>query len=189
MSNEHHSTDIEAVLSRSRIIFLGLFVLCIASFTGSLYIGLESGEIQKKISETQKQWRDFQKSLEPLPTPIPVIIQTYPTPTEEPIPTDIPAQKQQTNYYYYTYPTSKPYPTVIPGRPGSKEWEDEFWRKWDEMSNSKPSTSTYSFPTPIPGAPGSKEWNENFNSKSQQMQQDFENMKKEICTKSPSLCK
>lgn len=189
MSNEHHSTDIEAVLSRSRIIFLGLFVLCIASFTGSLYAGLESGEIQKKISETQKQWRDFQKSLEPLPTPIPVIIQAYPTPTEEPTPTDIPTQKQQTNYYYYTYPTSKPYPTAIPGRPGSKEWEDEFWRKWDEMSSSKPSTSTYSFPTPIPGAPGSKEWNENFNSKSQQMQQDFENMKKEICTKSPSLCK
>lgn len=187
MSNEHHSTDIEAVLSRSRIIFLGLFVLCIASFTGSLYIGLESGEIQKKITSAQKQWRDFQKSLEPLPTPKPIIIQTYPTPTESvPTPPSTPVKQASSPD---TTSGSAPYPTAIPGRPGSKEWEDEFWRKWNEMSNSKPSTSTYSFPTPIPGAPGSKEWNENFNRKSQQMQQDFENMKKEICTKSPSLCK
>lgn len=187
MANEHHATNIEIVLSRGRVIFLVLFGLCIVSFTSALYIGLESGEIQQKISKTQKQWADFQKSLESLPTPTPIFIERYPTPTSEPTPTDIPPQKQQTNYYYYTYPTSKPYPTIVPGQLGSKEWEEEFQRKWNSYSSG--STSTYSFPTPKPGAPGSPEWKDNFDRKSQEMQQNFENMKKEICAKSPSLCK
>ncbi|MEO6508781.1 MAG: hypothetical protein ABIO02_02410 [Patescibacteria group bacterium] len=26
------------------------------------------------------------------------------------------------------------FPTIEPGAPGSKEWDEEFWRKWDEIS-------------------------------------------------------
>lgn len=184
MSNQHQSTNIEVVLSRSRIIFLGLFVLCISLFTASLYTGLESGEIQKKISATQKQWRDLQKALEPLPTTAPIIIKTSPTPTEKPTPTI--TIRQQTNYYYYTYPTSKPYPTIVPGQPGSKEWEEEFQRKWNSYSSGS-TTSTYSFPTPKPGDLGSQEWKDNFDKQFNETKARIEAGQKEFCQKNPSL--
>jgi len=35
--------------------------------------------------------------------------------------------------YNYTYATPTPFPTVVPGQPGSKEWQEEWQRKWDEM--------------------------------------------------------
>lgn len=189
MANEHQFTDIELVLYRGRIIFFVLFSLCIALFISALYTGLESGELQKKITSVGKKWADFQKSLETKPLPTPMTLPHYQLPTEteqEPTPTDIPAPKQQINYYYYTYPTSKPYPTIVPGQPGSKEWEEEFQRKWNSYSSGS-TTSTYSFPTPKPGDLGSQEWKDNFDKQYNETKAQIEAGQKEFCQKNPSL--
>lgn len=172
---QNTGTDIEAVLFRSRFIFLGLFVLFLTVFSGALFAGMQSGEITKKIASAQKNWRDFQKALEPLPTPTPIFIKEYPTPTDEPTPTPIQQryyqpssptstpvpQQPQRSYTFPSYPTPIPFqfPTAVPGQPGSKEWEADFQKKWDEMTKQNAA-----------------------------MQKQVEDAQKAFCDKNPSLC-
>ncbi|GEM_PF-6022231 len=122
-----------SVLSRSRFIFLLLLLLLLTSISGTVAFGLESGELPKKAAQIKKGWQELAKTFEPLPTPTPIKLKTFPAPTITTTPTPTLAPKPKTIYYYQPYPTSTPFPTIIPGRPGSKEWEEEFWRKWDEM--------------------------------------------------------
>ena len=51
------------------------------------------------------------------------------------------------------------YPTIVPGAPGSKEWDEEFWKKWNENS-----------------------------AKNDAMQKEVEESQKKFCEENPNLC-
>lgn len=64
----------------------------------------------------------------------------------------------------YTPPRTSPipsiaYPTIAPGEPGSKEWNEEFWKKWNEMSQ-----------------------------QNNDLQKSVEEAQKQFCQENPSLC-
>lgn len=117
---------------RALLIFTFLFVLFFSTAFFTVYGGLKSGEIEKRILKPAKEsWNSFLKNLKaPSPTPVPLEVYLTPTPT----PTPLPKTQQPPPQIYYEYKSPQySYPTPVPGRPGSKEWEEEFWRKWDEM--------------------------------------------------------
>ncbi|MDP3726706.1 MAG: hypothetical protein Q8Q96_00115 [bacterium] len=118
------------IVLRALIIFPSLFFLFFLISFLAVYTGAKNGEIERRIVNPVKQsFNNFIKTLESAsPTPPPLV--TYPTPT----PTPKPQIQQNPPPVYYQYQPSPQYnyPTPIPGRPGSKEWEEEFWREWDE---------------------------------------------------------
>lgn len=144
--DQPQQTSLGTVLYRSRFVFLTVIIIFFGSFLGAIYTGLESGEIKKNLEILGKKQQAFMKSLEPEPMPTPFNINMYPTPTPQPEETPTPkiyyyqavptATPTQTNYNYnYTpkafptfapFPTHAPFPTVVPGAPGSPEWEAKF---------------------------------------------------------------
>lgn len=157
-------------------------------FAISIYAGWESGKIQKDIiAPVKKSAESFIKALEYKPEPTPVRQKT-PTPSlssqriniQNKIEINNETRIQQRGGVYPTYqPYNYAFPTPKPGEPGSKEWYDEFNRKWSEFNNR---------PTPVPGSIGSKEWQEEFDRKQAEMQKAFEEQKRKVCEQSPSLC-
>ena len=125
-----------------------IFLVAVVSGSFSLYAGWKSGGIQKiiidptvsavkKVKEiisdfnvnpplkkdiTNKNEKNFAPQASPKINRITSTIQPQ-------IPTVTPTLPQT---IYYPDPTMTS-PTIIPGSPGSKEWNEEFWRKWDEM--------------------------------------------------------
>lgn len=64
-----------------------------------------------------------------------------------------------TNPPRISYFTPTPWPSIIPGQPGSKEWEEEFWRRWEELGK-----------------------------KNAEFQKQVEAAQKEFCQSHPALC-
>jgi hypothetical protein len=133
---------------RSSTIFL--FILLVAVVTGSfsLYEGWKSGEIQKiiidptasAVKKVQEIVSDFnvnpplkkditndnEKNFAPTASPNINRISSTIQPQK---PMATPTLPQRIDYPDVTTTS----PTIIPGSPGSREWDEEFWRKWDEM--------------------------------------------------------
>lgn len=143
---------------RALIIFSLLLVLFISTAFFTVYAGIKSGEIEKRILKPAKEsWNSFLKNLAtPSPTPVPLEVYLTPTPTQTPIPK---TQQSPPQIYYEYKPPQYSYPTPVPGRPGSKEWEEEFWRKWDEMGK-----------------------------KNEESQRRVEESQKKFCQENPNLC-
>ena len=99
----------------------------------------------------------------PLRTSPSTPLRASPTPTQKPIngnsvvPQSGAGGTSSTNESYQ-YPTWI-FPTVAPGQPGSKEWEAEFQRKWDEMTK-----------------------------QNQYMQQQVQQSQQQFCQQNPTLC-
>lgn len=74
-----------------------------------------------------------------------------------PIPTKVSVIPTQN--VHYVYPTTV-YPTVAPGAPGSKEWNDAFWKRWEEMGQHN-----------------------------SEMQHQVEEAQKTFCENNPSICR
>jgi hypothetical protein len=134
-----------------------LIAFFIALICGALYAEYDNHTISKQFNGSKyivEGWKQsIQKAFQtekPKPTqdtfssgfdvtPQPTIPKTIVTVTTK---TQINYQKN-TNavaptiaiQYKYVYPTYS-FPTAKPGEPGSKEWEEEFQRKWDEMTKS-----------------------------------------------------
>lgn len=76
------------------------------------------------------------------------------TPTRQaPLPTSSFAPRRLTPVPTITYPT------IAPGEPGSKEWNDAFWKKWNEMSQ-----------------------------QNSDLQKTVEEAQKQFCQENPTLC-
>lgn len=160
LTQNAQKTVIQNVLVRAAIIFSTMTALILTSFSLSLYAGFESGEIKKRIIKPlQDNANAFVTYLETTPTPFPTF---PPLPTLTPVPTAtpsaIPVQKRSTEVYY-VYPTMKPFPTIVPGEPGSKEWDEAFKKRWDEMGKHNA-----------------------------EMQKKVEDSQKAFCEKNPNLC-
>lgn len=144
---------------RALLIFAFLFILFFSTAFFTVYAGVKSGEIEKRILKPAKDsWNSFLKNLtSPSPTPVPLEVYSTPTPTPTPIPKT--QQPPSRIYYYESKPPQYSYPTPVPGRPGSKEWEEEFWRTWDEKGK----------------------WIE-------QKNKEVEESQKKFCEQNPNLC-
>ena len=71
--------------------------------------------------------------------------------TQKPVNNSVNTGYQQNAQYVY--------PTIEPGKPGSKEWEEEFWKNWNEMG-----------------------------AKNDEMQKQVEESQKKFCEENPNLC-
>lgn len=130
--------------------------ILIALIFSLLYVHFYEGSLLKRITESKDRvagWMSsFTKGLDHTPAKPDFSsgFEITPQPTQSAvIPTIMITQKIEINYqqqnhypipttafnYKYVYPTYV-YPTIKPGDPGSKEWNDEFWKKWEEMSKS-----------------------------------------------------
>lgn len=143
---------------RAFLIFSFLFSLFFVVLVGAIYTGAKSGEIKRKIVEPlTNSYANLIKQINTPNTPTFNTIEPTQKPTETPVPSVAPTKTQN---IYYVYPTATPYPTIVPGQPGSKEWEEEFQKKWNEMST-----------------------------KNSQMQQQVEDSQKKFCQEHADLCK
>lgn len=144
---------------RAFILFGVLFGLLSVVLVGAVYAGTKSGEINHKIVEPLKNsYENFLKQMN-APAPAAHTIELKQVSTENSTVTPI-ATPTKTPVIYYVYPTSTPYPTIIPGQPGSKEWEEQFQKTWNDMST-----------------------------KNSQMQQQVEDSQKKFCQEHADLCK
>jgi hypothetical protein len=151
-------TDIKLVRRRATIIFTTIIVFFIISVFTLYAIGKTNKKIQKTYFEPVVQWFNLLKkqiTAEEKST-------TNSLKKEDilPLPTRLPSSS--TEFYkqpIYVYPTLPPPPTIEPGKPGSEEWDKEFWRKWNEMGK-----------------------------KNAEMQQKVEESQKKFCQENPNLC-
>lgn len=145
-----------------RIIAL-VIILFVAGIITVLAVNIQNGEIVKSLTAIGKSFYSFNEqpstnTSDPYFSPHEFPILTIATPSATPKPTT-------SNYYNKTYyPTSKPFPTyvfptVVPGQPGSKEWEEQFQKQWDEMTK-----------------------------KNAEMQKQVEDSQKAFCSQHPDLC-
>lgn len=120
-------------------------------------------QMEKVPTATPSVTPAISKSLSPSPTTVEYIISS-PTPTQKATNGNSVAPKSasggttstsDTNYQYPIWI----FPTVATGQPGSKEWEAEFQRKWDEMTK-----------------------------QNQQMQQQVQQSQQQFCQQNPTLC-
>lgn len=179
MQTNSKKTDIKFTVFRARIAFLGLIILLLLSSSTSLYAGFTGGEINKKIIAPYKKFNQslsdyFKKILseEDKSSPKPpinnftiinstseakIIIddKVYQSPKTTAVPKKTQEYKQVIEFVYPTYII----PTAVPGQPGSKEWDEEFRKKWDEMSK-----------------------------KNAEMQKQVEESQKKFCQDNPNLC-
>lgn len=143
---------------RALLIFTFLSVLFISTAFFTVYAGIKSGEIEKRFLKPAKEsWQSFLKNLT-APAPSPSHLKLSITPTPTPTPTPRIQQSPPQIYYEYKQPQYS-YPTPVPGRPGSKEWEEDFWRTWDERGK----------------------WIE-------QKNKEVEESQKKFCEQNPNLC-
>lgn len=135
-SRQIRKTSSAVVIKRAAVIFSSLILLIIVAATVAVYSGVKSGEIQRRfLQPLERKIAEIWKVLTEPPKRENLLLPSPSTAT--PSATTTPPRFYQ-HYEYkveptviYRYPTYS-YPTPIPGRPGSKEWDEEFWKKWDE---------------------------------------------------------
>lgn len=144
-SPKNHTITIEkvSVFSVLRPFIIG-FLIVGGVIAFLIYLTIQSGELQNKyLGPLQKAYQEFTQSSqkEPnnesleLPMPEDTAVQPSPTVTPSLILTPTPTiyiQKKPATQYY-AEPTYA-YPTIAPGSAGTSQWQEEFWKKWNEMT-------------------------------------------------------
>jgi hypothetical protein len=145
---EKKVTDIKNVSSRASLIFIALLVVILLSSSVSIYAGWKSGDFDKQLFQPIRKTADtFNKAINRMiqsPTNNDSYYQKSYLPESTAsaessinINNDVNSNKAvtptQVTQHQFVYPTYTPYPTIVPGQPGSKEWEEQFQKNWNDM--------------------------------------------------------
>ena len=93
-------------------------------------------------------------------------------------------ETQQTEYYYAEPTVVYTYPTAEPGKPGSKEWEEQFWKDWNE-------TNAYIDQKNAEVQQSQSEFNVQFKeqqAENEAFKKQVEESQKKFCEENPDLC-
>lgn len=132
------TTDIRSVRRRAVGVFLVLLAFLAAGVV-SLWrdtkdrstVQIMFARFRQSAEGTLKQLYDEASAPEPTPRTVNrVNIQIN---TSETVVTVAPTRSASRTIIRVITPTPIVYPTAAPGSPGSKEWEDNFWKTWNEM--------------------------------------------------------
>ncbi|MDO8498129.1 MAG: hypothetical protein Q7S61_06330 [bacterium] len=145
-----------------------IFILIVIAVLLGIYYG--PNELKKADTKVKDFFTRMDKSVEPSPTPSVSLmvskaepLRASPTPTKKPtngngVAPQSGAEGTSSTNESYQYPTWI-FPTVAPGQPGSKEWNEQFWKQWNDMTK-----------------------------QNQQMQQQVQQSQQQFCQQNPTLC-
>jgi hypothetical protein len=139
--------------TRGSVLFIIFLVLIILISSSMVVAGWNEGQLETKITAPFKSlFSTIQNKLQPSITPGQPSPAQYTSSSEATFNKETEATAESHSVILVITPTSKVritvaptkgtryiypttgYPTIAPGAPGSKEWNDAFWEKWQEMS-------------------------------------------------------
>lgn len=157
-----YKPDTSPMDPRAKLVFFVVLPILFFLLIGSVYVGVAQGgyesnsffePVQKFATDFKKSFRDtfntegkFPREAPKLPSGFKDITPSATEPTVTAAPTKVPSatpapavritsvpqQRDTETEYQYVEPTAYVFPTYPPGSLGSKEWKEEFDRKYEE---------------------------------------------------------